>query len=55
MKAVSNGIKKLERVRVDRLRWKTKHLAGLEDVRVRGGTIGTGRANNQRHEKGGKE
>ena len=36
VKAVSNGITKWERVREDRLRWKTKYLAGLEDVRVRG-------------------
>lgn len=36
VKGVRNGITKWERVREDRLRWKTKHLAGLEDVRVRG-------------------
>jgi hypothetical protein len=36
VKAVSNGITKWERVREDRLRWKTKYFAGLEDVRVRG-------------------
>ena len=36
VKAVSNGITKWERVREDCLRWKTKYLAGLEDVRVRG-------------------
>jgi hypothetical protein len=36
VKGVRNRITKWERVRKDRLRWKTKHLAGLEDVRVRG-------------------
>jgi hypothetical protein len=36
VKAVSNGITKWETVREDRLRWKTKYFAGVEDVRVRG-------------------
>ncbi len=35
VKGIRNGMTKWKRVREDRLRWKTKHLAGLEDVRVR--------------------
>ncbi len=36
VKGVRNGITKWEKVWEDCLRWKTKHIAGLEDVRVRG-------------------